>query len=460
MHAEHPTRQNSLLSTRDNSTNMDPIQAAIDEIESREPGEDFSYIEIATRYGVNRSTLSRRHRGVTTTRAANTINQRKLNPQQEQELVRYIKRLTERHIPPTREMIQNFASTIAKEPVSESWVTRFINQHSIHLISQWTVGMDSNRHKANLVDKYRLYFNLRIFSRRMWEKKEVRASLQDGNRAWITLLACIYADGSALPPSLIYEAANKDIQSSWVEDIKAGYHEVFITSLSSGWTNNDIGLAWLKQLLNIAMFKPLLIAYSAELSRYLYRSQGLASITKGDFFPLFWNAWKASFKESTILSSFRATGISPPGPNPILNRFTQDQESGNSSSSGLSDHNWRKMDRLVRSAKLRQSLHHLSVENELLKHNNDGLRQALSIKKKPKLKKAAKLYKEKIQQEKRAAREAAKKAKEKERAKKSRKRQKRVVNTMDVREALKGASTALTKSTRSGRDVKLLDRFK
>ncbi|KAF1973979.1 hypothetical protein BU23DRAFT_579960 [Bimuria novae-zelandiae CBS 107.79] len=173
------------------------------------------------------------------------------------------------------------------------------------------------------------------------------------------------------------------------------------------------------------MFKPLLTAYLAELLRYLYRSQGLASITKGDFFPLFWNAWKASFKESTILSSFRATGISPPDPDPILNR---------------------KMDRLIRSA-----------------------------------------------QEKRAAREAAKKVKEKERAKKaaqrtaqksadnakkalqlsqrskrkasqpspqSRKRQKRVVDATDVGEASKGASAAPTKSTRSGRDVKLPDRFK
>jgi hypothetical protein len=54
----------------------------------------------------------------------------------------------------------------------------------------------------------------RIFSRRMWEKKEVRASLQDGNRAWITLLACICADRSALPPSLIYKATNKGIQST------------------------------------------------------------------------------------------------------------------------------------------------------------------------------------------------------------------------------------------------------
>ncbi|KAF1971028.1 hypothetical protein BU23DRAFT_471998, partial [Bimuria novae-zelandiae CBS 107.79] len=51
-----------------------------------------------------------------------------------------------------------------------------------------------------------------------------------------------------------------------------------------------------------------------------------------------------------------------------------------------------KINRLVRSAvsnqsskdtqKLRQSLYHLSIKNKLLKHDNDRLRQALSIKKK------------------------------------------------------------------------------
>ena len=103
--------------------------------------------------------------------------------------------------------------------------------------------MDSNRYKADSKDKYRLYFNYlyrkidqyqiepcyiynmdekgflignigrskRIFSRRIWEKKEVRVLLQDSNCVWITVLACICADGSALPPSLIYEAANKGI---------------------------------------------------------------------------------------------------------------------------------------------------------------------------------------------------------------------------------------------------------
>ena len=88
----------------------------------------------------------------------------------------------------------------------------------------------------------------RVFSRRMWERKEVNAALQDGPRAWITLLACVCADRSALPPGLTYEAANKAIQSDWVEDIKTRKHNVFITSSPSGWTNNDIGLAWLEQV--------------------------------------------------------------------------------------------------------------------------------------------------------------------------------------------------------------------
>ena len=88
----------------------------------------------------------------------------------------------------------------------------------------------------------------RIFSRRQWEKKEVRASLQDGSREFLTLLACCCADGSSLPPSLIYAAKKGAIRSSWVEDIKAGEHEVFVLSSPTGWLNNDVGLAWLEQV--------------------------------------------------------------------------------------------------------------------------------------------------------------------------------------------------------------------
>ena len=84
---------------------MDPYQAAIDEIELLGLGEDFSYTEIATRHGLDRSALSRRHRGKTKSRQVKNSKQQKLIPQQEQELIQYIKRLTERHLPPTREII-------------------------------------------------------------------------------------------------------------------------------------------------------------------------------------------------------------------------------------------------------------------------------------------------------------------------------------------------------------------
>jgi AraC-like DNA-binding protein len=135
--------------TRYNSTFMAPINDAIEAIKSLKPGEELSCTKIAEQFGVDRSTLSRKHKAIQTSHATKIINQQKLNSQQERELVQYIEEITARHLPPTREMIRNFASTIAKEPVSESWVTRFINRHSIHLISQWATSMDANRHQAD-----------------------------------------------------------------------------------------------------------------------------------------------------------------------------------------------------------------------------------------------------------------------------------------------------------------------
>jgi hypothetical protein len=225
---------------------MDPIEAAIAAIESRELGDETSYSKVAAIYGVSRSTLSRRHHGSQHPKEVKDFNQQALSPQQECELVIYIEKLTEQGLPPTREMIINFASQVAHRQVSETWVTRFINRHSIHLISRWSTGINSVRHQADSGYKYKLYFDLlhhkieeykilqsntydmdekgfmisvlgrskRVFSKNSWVKKSVRAPTQDGNREWITVLACIYADRSALPPSLIYQAKSGAIRDT------------------------------------------------------------------------------------------------------------------------------------------------------------------------------------------------------------------------------------------------------
>jgi hypothetical protein len=83
----------------------------------------------------------------------------------------------------------------------------------------------------------------RVFSRELWEKKEVTAALQNGSHKWITLLAAICADEEVLPPGIIYASQNSTLRDTWVAGIKAGKHDVFVGSTPSGWSNNDVGLA-------------------------------------------------------------------------------------------------------------------------------------------------------------------------------------------------------------------------
>ncbi|OAF99389.1 uncharacterized protein CC84DRAFT_1104360 [Paraphaeosphaeria sporulosa] len=112
--------------------------------------------QVAKDYGVVVSTLTRRHQGITQAGAAANSTRRSLSQQQEVELLQYIKQLTKRGLPPTRQMLQSFASNIAKKQVSMSWVDRFRRRNKESLISQWTAGIDNNRHEADSLAKYKL----------------------------------------------------------------------------------------------------------------------------------------------------------------------------------------------------------------------------------------------------------------------------------------------------------------
>jgi hypothetical protein len=216
---------------------MDPIQDAVEAIDSRPSGETFTYTEVATIFKVHPETLRRRHQGSQGSCTAYHSNRMHLNPQQELELVAYIEDLTKQGLPPTRTMIRNFGSVVAQKPVSERWVSRFLERNKDHLTSKWSVGMDRNRHKADNMDSYSRYFALlhakirqydvdarhiynmdekgfligvtsrqkRVFSKQLWEQKKVTAGIQDGNREWITILATVCADGSWLDPGVIFE---------------------------------------------------------------------------------------------------------------------------------------------------------------------------------------------------------------------------------------------------------------
>ena len=210
---------------------MTGIKEAVAEVESIPQGEKILWSKIADKHGVVRSTLTRNAMGETRPFKEAVITRYALTPQQEEELVKYIEALTDRHLPPTRQMIQNFASEIARTQLSESWVSRFLNRHPDRLTVKWSDPMTAERHNAESHEKYKEYFDIlqlkinqyevlpentynmdekgfmigvigkskRVFSKSSYGRQHNRQSLHDGNREWITLLAGVCADGSALP---------------------------------------------------------------------------------------------------------------------------------------------------------------------------------------------------------------------------------------------------------------------
>jgi hypothetical protein len=91
------------------------MDEAIEALERGGEAEEIGYMAIAKQFGVDESTHRRRHQGKCSTRVEAAQEQKDLSTQKEEELVKYIKNLTSKGLPPTRAMIQNFASVVAKK---------------------------------------------------------------------------------------------------------------------------------------------------------------------------------------------------------------------------------------------------------------------------------------------------------------------------------------------------------
>ncbi|KAF1922585.1 uncharacterized protein M421DRAFT_426783, partial [Didymella exigua CBS 183.55] len=379
--------------------------------------------KIAEKHGIVQSTLTRTWRGETRLHKEKVLAQQKLTLQQEEELVRYIEELTARHIPPTREMIANFASAVAQEPVSESWVTCFINKYSIHLISQYLTGIDANRHNADSYTKYKLYFNL--LQRKIAEYKINAEHTYNIDKKGFIIRVTLRI---------------KHVFSRCIK-----YHLLIIDSHRSYVIIDSIKYCDQNRIL-LAILPP----YSTHTLQLL--NKGLLVIKKSDFFHLFWKAWTNTFTPELILRSFKATDISPLQPTPEHQSFDfwstpEASDSSTSSSSVYSGKDWLKIETLLRKVvkeekeetsqelrKISRSLHYILIQNQLLHHKNQEEHRKAE---KKKVRQANKLYNERIAQERREqrAREkdeceqvGAKKAKEAAERKAQRERDKQACN--------------------------------
>jgi hypothetical protein len=80
------------------------------------------------------------------------------------------------------------------------------------------------------------------------------------------------------------------------------------------------------QPLDVGVFAPLANYYSQALDDLVRKSEGRTSISKRDFFSLFWPAFEKAFAKENIVSAWSNTGIWPFDPQKVLKSFPEAQK--------------------------------------------------------------------------------------------------------------------------------------
>lgn len=312
--------------------------------------------------------------------------------------------MTTRGIPPTPAVVRRLVEDQLGHSVGVNFVATWVRRHSDQIMTGYLTPIEHKRKKATSYHHFNIFFeNLkkkidsyninpcniynmdekgfligylqktrRIFAKKQFESGILQGQSHDGNREWITILACVCADGTALPPAIIYPGQN--IQDTWLQDWEN--ERCFFTSSPNGWTSDEIAREWVEhcfqketkekarqgrdwrllimdghgshvtmkfidfcesnrilviilpahstsqlQPLDVKVFRPLAAAYSLALDGWMHNCEGLSSINKRHFFKLFWHAWEKAMTEKNILSGFSATGISPYDPAQIMSIF-------------------------------------------------------------------------------------------------------------------------------------------
>jgi DDE superfamily endonuclease len=150
------------------------------------------------------------------------------------------------------------------------------------------------------------------------------------------------------------------------------------------------------QPLDVSLFSPLSTAYTNQLIQWTAKTQGLIGLSKREFWTLFWNAFEASFSPDNIASGWKRTGLMPFDPEVVLSQITEKAEDGSDTggdsgeSLALQQPTARDLRRLVdkvvekssgdadrNSRKLKSTLESLQSEVELLRYENQGLRETI-----------------------------------------------------------------------------------
>jgi DDE superfamily endonuclease len=83
-------------------------------------------------------------------------------------------------------------------------------------------------------------------TKEVYKQGRIHNAQYNGNGEFISLLAYICADGTTIAPALIYQGTSNDLHNTWIENLNER-DKAYFTALANRWTNNELGLAWLRR---------------------------------------------------------------------------------------------------------------------------------------------------------------------------------------------------------------------
>jgi len=341
-----------------------------------------------------------------------------LNKEEESELAQFVVEVSEIGYGKTRKQIKGMVEKVANEKgilknkaISDGWFRRFLERqpqlrlrkgdrtaqvrldamNNREALENYFSLLKSTLEENDLTNKPSQIYNVDesgvpldhrspyVLTKK--GQKKVRY-ISSGNKAQITVVGCINASGQAIPPFIVFDAKNFNLQwtehevpgttyglsdSGWMdmELFKAWFYKHFLTHVcsnrpilllldghSSHYNLEAINLAkengvimftlvphttHAMQPLDTAVYGPLKTHWQDACHDYLQKNPGRV-INKYVFNEVFSKAWLKSISPETIINGFRVCGVSPFNPCVIMDKSPDNSGKKDTSSSVQESH--------------------------------------------------------------------------------------------------------------------------
>lgn len=208
-----------------------------------------SFRSFATRYSINYQLLQRRVNNVGKSKADSNAAKGRLTMIETHVLIDFSIEMAHRGFPLTPKSLTRYAEEIVhtRDPTAKfgkNWATRFLVRHGNQISTKWSVSLDTVRARSVNINTVNHWYNLlgaqlklHNFRRELIfgmdetgcplgggqktrviapTDEKIQHAQRDGSKENVTVICCICADGSNVPPVIIFKG--KNMLAKWKQD--------------------------------------------------------------------------------------------------------------------------------------------------------------------------------------------------------------------------------------------------